>query len=274
VGRFLQADTVVPNPGNPQSLNRYAYGLNSPLKYTDPTGHRECGDEIDCRDGRYKQVLVNWRALARRYGVYIDKRFSDEEASYIVSGVIQAGQAFAAATEADDTGAEAFRAIFGSMRFGLCDGATAETTCSDLGWTKSPSLILIKEFYSSGTYTNYLERSVHLVLHELGHAFNALMENLIGEKAAPYNQLYLTQANDPTFPNREGSDALNFGFAGPRYNWQQSASSSYTEEFADMFLGWSYNRWEEDSDGLTVDGQARSDWMDRMQGWVNLAANQ
>jgi len=35
--RFVQADTLVPEPGNPQSLNRYAYVLNNPLKYTDPT---------------------------------------------------------------------------------------------------------------------------------------------------------------------------------------------------------------------------------------------
>jgi hypothetical protein len=26
-------------PANPQALNRYAYGLNTPVKYTDPTGH-------------------------------------------------------------------------------------------------------------------------------------------------------------------------------------------------------------------------------------------
>jgi len=35
---------MVPSPGNPQSLNRYAYTLNNPLKYIDPTGHGEdCG---------------------------------------------------------------------------------------------------------------------------------------------------------------------------------------------------------------------------------------
>ena len=39
LGRFLSADTIVPSPGNPQSLNRYAYSLNNPVKYTDPTGH-------------------------------------------------------------------------------------------------------------------------------------------------------------------------------------------------------------------------------------------
>jgi hypothetical protein len=26
-------------PANPQALNRYAYGLNNPLRYTDPSGH-------------------------------------------------------------------------------------------------------------------------------------------------------------------------------------------------------------------------------------------
>ena len=38
LGRFTQPDTIVPEPGNPQSLNRYAYVLNNPLKYIDPSG--------------------------------------------------------------------------------------------------------------------------------------------------------------------------------------------------------------------------------------------
>ena len=46
LGRFIQADTIIPNPANPQSLNRYAYTLNHPLRYTDPSGHFE-EDEID-----------------------------------------------------------------------------------------------------------------------------------------------------------------------------------------------------------------------------------
>ncbi len=39
LGRFVQPDTIVPEPGNPQALNRYSYVLNNPLRYTDPTGH-------------------------------------------------------------------------------------------------------------------------------------------------------------------------------------------------------------------------------------------
>lgn len=29
----------MPNPRDPQDLNRYAYAKNNPLLYTDPTGH-------------------------------------------------------------------------------------------------------------------------------------------------------------------------------------------------------------------------------------------
>ncbi|MGH2536537.1 MAG: RHS repeat-associated core domain-containing protein, partial [Candidatus Promineifilaceae bacterium] len=50
VGRFASADTIVPNPANPQSFNRYTYALNSPINLVDPTGHGECSplDPLDC----------------------------------------------------------------------------------------------------------------------------------------------------------------------------------------------------------------------------------
>jgi RHS repeat-associated protein len=40
LGRFVSADTVVPNPARPQDFNRYSYAANSPLRYSDPTGHQ------------------------------------------------------------------------------------------------------------------------------------------------------------------------------------------------------------------------------------------
>jgi RHS repeat-associated protein len=39
INRFLSADTIVPSYANPQSLNRYSYVNNNPLRYVDPTGH-------------------------------------------------------------------------------------------------------------------------------------------------------------------------------------------------------------------------------------------
>jgi RHS repeat-associated protein len=39
IGRFITADTVVPDPLSSQDHNRYSYAVNNPLKYTDPTGN-------------------------------------------------------------------------------------------------------------------------------------------------------------------------------------------------------------------------------------------
>jgi RHS repeat-associated protein len=44
IARFAQADTIVPDII--QGLDRYAYGLNDPLRYSDPTGHYVC-EEVD-----------------------------------------------------------------------------------------------------------------------------------------------------------------------------------------------------------------------------------
>jgi len=39
LGRFISPDTIVPDPGNSQALNRYSYVYNSPVSNTDPSGH-------------------------------------------------------------------------------------------------------------------------------------------------------------------------------------------------------------------------------------------
>jgi RHS repeat-associated protein len=43
IAHFVQADTIVPGAGNPAAWNRYAYVMYNPLKYTDPSGHRNEG---------------------------------------------------------------------------------------------------------------------------------------------------------------------------------------------------------------------------------------
>jgi RHS repeat-associated protein len=39
LGRFIQPDPTVPNPCDPQSLNRYSYVRNNPLNLSDPSGY-------------------------------------------------------------------------------------------------------------------------------------------------------------------------------------------------------------------------------------------
>lgn len=51
LGKFVSADSIVPNPGNLQSFNKYSYGNNSPLNRIDPTGHcdRAAADFDNCQ---------------------------------------------------------------------------------------------------------------------------------------------------------------------------------------------------------------------------------
>ena len=58
LGRFASPDTLVPDPANPQSYNRYAYVRNNPLAFTDPTGH--CGTEFS--DAGYDLATANDQA--------------------------------------------------------------------------------------------------------------------------------------------------------------------------------------------------------------------
>ncbi len=39
LGRFISPDSIVPSPGDPQTLNRYSYCRNNPQLFVDPTGH-------------------------------------------------------------------------------------------------------------------------------------------------------------------------------------------------------------------------------------------
>jgi hypothetical protein len=67
----LQPDSLIPDPSNPQAWNRFSYGLNNPVNFNDPTGHRACGsgEAIDC-DGK----LSNLRAIDK------DKKCGGKEA--------------------------------------------------------------------------------------------------------------------------------------------------------------------------------------------------
>ena len=68
----------MPEPGNPQALNRYSYVLNNPLRYTDPTRmftedaiwkyilDHECSGGTECTSKMYSQWQSNtqwWNAL-------------------------------------------------------------------------------------------------------------------------------------------------------------------------------------------------------------------
>jgi RHS repeat-associated protein len=78
MGRFMSPDPLGGSLADPQSLNRYAYVLNNPLRFTDPTGMYVCKDSTDCSskaDKAFEKALAGLRGssnadIARAAGAY------------------------------------------------------------------------------------------------------------------------------------------------------------------------------------------------------------
>ncbi|MDY6833274.1 MAG: RHS repeat-associated core domain-containing protein [Chloroflexota bacterium] len=64
IGRFISADTIVPDWTNPQSLNRYSYCLNNPLRYTDPSGNMS-DEEYERLEEHYQSMITTFTPLAK-----------------------------------------------------------------------------------------------------------------------------------------------------------------------------------------------------------------
>jgi RHS repeat-associated protein len=65
LGRWLSADTLVPDPGDPENFNRYSYTRNSPLVYIDPSGHAIRPPRIP----QWEVDISNWIGLGKALAV-------------------------------------------------------------------------------------------------------------------------------------------------------------------------------------------------------------
>lgn len=65
LSRFISPDSIIPENQGVQALDRFAYVSNNPLRFTDPTGHRNCEEDgYNCPDKNmrlrtYAQAGIN-----------------------------------------------------------------------------------------------------------------------------------------------------------------------------------------------------------------------
>ncbi len=126
LGRFISADTVVPNAGNPQALNRYSYVGNNPLKYTDPSGH--CwGVASGARS--LPSYDVTCGNLDMALTIVQHPNASDVEKAFAGWYIATEGTAHVAV--AVGTGVIAWEAIVPTLAAGGTGAAVAEGACAD-----------------------------------------------------------------------------------------------------------------------------------------------
>jgi RHS repeat-associated protein len=86
LGRFAQADSIIPGAGNPLAWDRYAGLGNNPVRYTDPSGHEVCDEEGNCYDnhtwrpaqGTRFSVEETWKKMIwTKYGIKMSKGDKD-----------------------------------------------------------------------------------------------------------------------------------------------------------------------------------------------------
>ena len=251
----MQADRIIPNPGNSQAWDRYAYTLNNPVKYIDPSGHLSC-DAKHVAEGDCSDVTI--RDLISEYNVTLVGDWKPTEVGYILQALQATGTKLASSMGDNQTSSEAFKSVYNTMEFNMWDGQCAE---SCWGWSLGANLI---RFYRTYTLTDGLDNSYilntkiseQLVVHELGHSFESATNPTGGKPPRNYLSTDMTEDRN--------------GLAGPLWTWQQSEDITSGEIFADMFLGWVYDIWYQGPyNNLRVAAVARQNFMNQfMPTWL------
>jgi len=263
LGRFVQPDSIIPNPANPQSFNRFSYVYNRPINFSDPSGHDPywCeGNDLCMYNWLEDHTTAGGDAYFEEYGVTVDPAMPEKAKRKVMEAIYMAGNRFSDVV--GGTSAEAFREVYGlndgdSFRFEFVQRTCEINGATCWGYTPSSNHIQIYETYhgvwNGNPYIASTPFSTGLILHELGHAFNqrlggAPMAGLAGDLLA-----------------RPSKD---HGFFAGHYVGQYSHDTSQSEIFADMFVGWTIGMW-----GDNRRGNDRMRYMNDMNTWV-LSASQ
>jgi RHS repeat-associated protein len=247
LGRFAQADSIIPGAGNPLAWDRYQFVYSNPVKYTDPSGHNpKCGP-----DGIFCDPDFSLESL------YTCDNCNKMDERVVGAAVNAVANTLASLTEL--RGAAAFWMVHGFVTFARVTSYTdSEGNVYTSGAiTKSANRIEFASLAYEGISNASLAflRGTNHVIHELGHAF---AHTAIGANA--YSDLAKDMENNAYLRRDDPGKGKSYGFAsGYSYFYYQFSydynPSSSNEIFADMYVGYVTNTWYDGSfnDGWGID---------------------
>lgn len=275
------------------SYNAWLYVFSNPINKTDPSGRCE---DID-GDGRCEGGYPSSRSVYSPFAKFVKENnapdWNTQEQASIVSVLWDIAQAYASTYNQEMARRYSLyscgsnwrlanpyfqtmspSAAFLKIHSGPVTFNRSAENCTDC-WAKSADKNVIWIFRN--TTTDNLVRSSQIIAHEMGHNF----DRIVGGKG----KTSITSA----LWSRTIQGEKYGGFAGSRNKaeWQFSAGEGYDtsanidgrgEIFADMFVGWVYNRWEtdgKDPNKWSSTGQMRANHMEsNMSQWIaNLISN-
>jgi RHS repeat-associated protein len=240
LGRFTSADSLVPEAGNPQAWDRYAFVYNNPVRYVDPSGHLVCSDphvaEGDCSD----EGAGLWRYDISLIGKWSkENRLVAQKAAYALGSKLS--------EEIGGTPWEAFKKIYRrnvNFTWGL-QGARGEcATITAGGCTTGAHQINFMSLAQAGGNKTVEMAAIEArnnVIHELAHAFALLFYQSDGnyDPGGPYVNIPAGMLdNDGFYPSPQ--------FAHLTWRQHPCTAGDYGcahEVFADMALGWTFDLW-------------------------------
>jgi hypothetical protein len=190
LNRWLQPDSIVPEPGNPQALNRYSYVYNSPLNYTDPSGHAATCP--DCGGVSLEKTLDYFRRYGKHGALFNDyyaSVYAGEQAlaEYISGGITQAEARVLAAHEGSSA-TEHLKAINALSQSDFDKGMLVRPTTSLLGRAMGMGFAIFPEV-SREEWERGIQTGITLGAYVFAEGFSAQ------EQIAVQNSVALTGRN-------------------------------------------------------------------------------
>jgi RHS repeat-associated protein len=252
LNRFLTRDSWDGVMTSPITYNRWTYGNDNPITYSDPSGMYVFANFSSTGTNTWteqeKNVVENQtRHVAIAYARLINQDILPNLWDYCDGLPLRVFLGMYRVTPT-----KAFFMIHGGpIRFMKTDFVAS------MGYTHRRNLIEFRyhEMKSGDIQGDYIPDYPNVVTHEIGHAFDNAVMFHTGIKTSPNvpielirpqcydeNGDLLGRCNEDPDPLTGGYEYW-FGYAGGLGSWQ-FGQGGLEEEFADMFIGWVYNKWK------------------------------
>jgi RHS repeat-associated protein len=214
---FMQPDPIIPDPYDPQALNRYSYVKNNPLKYADPTGNQACPGLCNLNPEITAAMIIVG-------GIYLAATEGPPIVDDLTKAIVATSAYISATQTVKDTWDFSGSVVKGGMEY-VQMGSVNEETQEDIklnlifmvSFTDVPgekeAINVIKSRWDRGTFKT-VEESIkyHFETHYKEVGAKNLEEYT--QKAVDFYEKYSSEGVEVTYKNQKRIEIIKDGLMG------------------------------------------------------------